>query len=381
MDQLTRRDRLVRYAGGAMIAAAGLRAAYAAAFEPGQLAVTSHWMLKWIAAYAGFILAYAFMSEQASTRMSPREASLVTAQTVSALAMTWLYPSFLISCLLVVVAWQCALRLDFRPALVAVVAQVIALALIPCKVETPATWFLVLTGCTGFQVFALCAAQLARSEIAAREELARANTELTAAQALLDQSARLAERLRIARDLHDVMGHTLTTLTIHLDVASRLATGAAAEHVGHARAASGALLDQVRSVVSRFRAEPVDLRAVLQKLADGAVGLNVQLHMPADVVVPDPARAEAIVRCVQELITNAMRHSRGSELIIDLTSGPDGLLITARDDGHGGDFTPGHGLVGMRERFQILGGSLSISSAAGEGFTVRGDLPLAIDRH
>lgn len=376
MDQLAGRNRFFRYAGGAMIAAAGLRAGYAAGFAPDVLAQTPYWSLKWLAAYVVFIVAYALMPGAGSTRMTRREAWLVTAQTLSGLALVWLYPSFLVSCLLVIVAWQCALLLDFRPALAVTIAQVIALALVPCKVETPAMWALVLISTAGFQLFALCAGQLARSEAAARDELARANTELRANQAILDESARMAERLRIARDLHDIMGHTLTTLTIHLDVAGKLTSGPAAEHLAHARNAAGELLDQVRSVVSRFRVQPADLRAALQKLADGAQGLHVQLHIPPELTVSDPARAEAIVRCVQEVITNAMRHARGSELVIDLSSGPEAVLITARDDGHGGAFSIGNGLTGMRERFETLGGSLSVSSATGKGFTVQGTLPL-----
>jgi signal transduction histidine kinase len=308
--------------------------------------------------------------------MTRRDAWLVTAQTLSGLVLVWLYPSFIVSCLLVIVGWQCALLLDFRPALVVTIAQVIALTLVPCKVETHAMWAMVLISCAGFQFFALCAGQLARSETAARDELARANTELRANQAILDESARLAERLRIARDLHDIMGHTLTTLTIHLDVAGKLTNGPAAEHVGFARTAAGELLDQVRSVVSRFRVQPADLQAALRKLAEGAEGLRVVLRIPPELTVSDPARAETIVRCVQEVITNALRHSRGTELVIDLNSGPGAVTITAHDDGHGGGaFSVGNGLIGMRERFEMLGGSLSVASATDGGFTVQGTLP------
>lgn len=359
-----------------MIVAAGLRAVYTAWTQPAQLPQTGHWVLEWCVAYAVFTGTYALMPTEGTMRMSTRQAWLVAAQTLSGLALVWLYPSFMVSCLMVIVAWQCALLLDFRPALAVTVAQIIALALVPCKVESQATWFLVLVSCAGFQLFAFCAAQLARSEIAARDELARANTELRATQAILDESARTAERLRIARDLHDVMGHTLTTLTIHLDVVSKLTSGPAAEHTAHARAAAGELLEQVRSVVSRFRIQPADLKAALEKLADGAQGLRIQLRIAPELTVPDPARAEAIVRCVQEVITNALRHSRANELVIDLSSGPDAILITAHDDGGGGDFTPGHGLAGMRERFEALGGRLSVSSASGSGFTVRGTLPV-----
>jgi signal transduction histidine kinase len=195
----------------------------------------------------------------------------------------------------------------------------------------------------------------------------------------LGESARTAERLRIARDLHDVMGHTLTTLTIHLDVASRMTTGTAAEHLACARIASAELLDQVRAVVGRFRSmPPTNLRAALEKLAESARGvLDVRLQIPSDLAVSDPARAETVIRCVQEVITNAMRHAQARELIIDVRNASTGISIKARDDGRGGDFATGSGLAGMRERFEMLGGSLAIRSAAGEGFSVEGNLPMA----
>src|SRR6185312_12894036 len=85
MDQLARRNRYLRFAGGAMIAAAGIRAVYAAWFEPGLLAKTPDWALKWTAAYVVFILAYALMPGDRSTQMTRRDAWLVTAQTLSGL--------------------------------------------------------------------------------------------------------------------------------------------------------------------------------------------------------------------------------------------------------------------------------------------------------
>jgi signal transduction histidine kinase len=379
VTQLERRDRLLRYAGIAMVIAAGLRAGYAAFFEPAHVASTSDWAVKWAAAYAVFVAAYAMMPTDSFTTMTRRQAWSVTLQALSGICLVWLYPSFVVTCLLVVVAWQFALLLDFRRAIIACAAQLIALALIDCTGETDASFALIIASCGGFQLFAVCAAQLARSEMAARDELARANTELRGAQALLDEGARVAERLRIARELHDVMGHTLTILTIHLDVASRLTSGPAAEHLACARNASGELLDQVRAVVSRVRkVQPPNLRAALEKLAESAQGLlQVRLQMPSDLVVSDPAQAEAIIRCVQEVITNAMRHAHARELVIDVRNASSGIIVAARDDGRGGEFAPGNGLAGMRERFEVLGGSLSISSADGEGFAIEGILPMA----
>jgi signal transduction histidine kinase len=360
-----------------MVGGAAVRAGYAALFDPVDLAATPHWAAKWTVTYAAFVAAYCLMPSDGSITMTARRAWLLAVQALTGIALVWLYPNFVVTFLLVVVVWQFALLLDFRPALAITVAQVIVLAAIQCAGETGEMTVLVAVVCGALQLFALCAAQLARSEIAARDELTRANAELQIAQALLHENARLGERLRIARDLHDVMGHTLTTLTIHLDVADRLTSGPAAEHVAHARVAAGQLLDQVRSVVSRFRVQPLDLRAALEKLAAGAHGLRVLLRLPADLAISDPARAEAIVRCVQEVITNTMRHARARELVIDMRNECGGLIITARDDGCGGRFNPGHGLEGMRERFETFGGSLAINSTDGKGFMIKCVLPLA----
>lgn len=379
VDQLAIRHRLLWYAGAAIVVGAAIRAAYAALFDPAHLAATPHWAVYWSVTYAAFVAAYWLMPGD-GIRMTARRAGLLIVQAIAGLVLVWLYPNFVVTFLLIVVVWQFALLLDFRPALALTAAQVTALAAIQCAGETTETTILTAVVCGGLQLFALCAAQLARSEMTARDELARTNVELRAAQALLHESARLGERLRIARDLHDVMGHTLTTLTIHLDVAGRLTSGSAAEHVAHARAAAAELLDQVRSVVSRFRIEPLDLRAALEALAAGVQGLRVVLRLPPDLAVADPARAETLVRCVQEVITNALRHARARELIIELRSEGGGLSITAQDDGRGGRLAPGNGLSGMRERFEHLGGSLAISSAEGAGFTVRGVLPLAESR-
>jgi len=89
-----------------------------------------------------------------------------------------------------------------------------------------------------------------------------------------------------------------------------------------------------------------------------------------------PARADAILRCVQELITNTMRHAQAQALAIEIRQSVDGALsIAARDDGRGGEVTEGHGLAGMRERFEALGGSLSVACGPGRGFSVQGQIP------
>jgi signal transduction histidine kinase len=365
---------LVRVGCILMIAAAGMRAAFTALFELDKFGLPQHWPLQWSVGYVAFIVAYALASR---TRIDDREhAGLLILQSLCALFLVWLYPNFLVTALLVVVAWQIAWSTTLRKAIAAALALAAALAAMKCVDQADGMSLLILTSTCGFMLFAVSAAHLARSEASARQSLAKANAELRATHALLADNARMAERLRISRDLHDVLGHNLTSLTVHLDVADRLAQGASVEHVRCARAIAGTLLDEVRGVVSQIRVQPVDLRATLLSLTAGLPGLRVELSIPDELTALDPARADAILRCVQELITNTLRHAQAQALAIEIRQSVDGALsIAARDDGRGGEVIEGHGLAGMRERFEALGGSLSIACAPGRGFSVQGQIP------
>ena len=115
--------------------------------------------------------------------------------------------------------------------------------------------------------FALATTLLAERERAAREELARANAELIATRALMVESSRASERLRISRDLHDTLGHHLTALSLQLDVASRLADGRAAEHIQQAHAIARLLLGRrARRGQPDARPGPVDLADAIRRL-------------------------------------------------------------------------------------------------------------------
>lgn len=360
-----------------MVAAIGLYAVYAGLFQPKLFQETPNWAIKWFSGYAVFIGAYIVAG---SSERSGRQRALVAAlavQSAMALLLVWLFPSFIVTCLVVVVAWQVAWVASLRTALGAAALQAVSLAVMKCTTESSSTFpFLILIVAVGFQMFAIGAAHLARSEARAHDEAARLNMELRAAQALMTENARMSERLRISRDLHDVLGHSLTTLTIHLDVARRLSRGRAGEHVQCARDVAGALLEEVRTVVSSARVDPVDLRETLRALAENVIGLAVELNLPAELFALDAARADAIMRCVQEVITNTLRHAGASRLVITLEQAPDGgISLSTEDNGRGGRFTEGNGFSGMRERFGSLGGDLSIASAPGEGFSIRGVIP------
>ena len=229
----------------------------------------------------------------------------------------------------------------------------------------------------GFQAFAVTSSYLALRETRAREGLAGANQELRAAQALLAEKSRTEERLRISRDLHDALGHHLTALSLQLDVASRLSDGKAAEHVQQAHAITRLLLSDVRDVVGTLReTRRRDLAQAIRALGDGAAGLTIHLDLPEALHVEDPDRAEALVRCVQEIITNAVRHAQARNLWIRIEPRANGISLQAHDDGHGApQVMLGHGLTGMRERFAAFAGSVEFDSRPDTGFAVRGFLP------
>jgi signal transduction histidine kinase len=229
----------------------------------------------------------------------------------------------------------------------------------------------------GFQMFAIATSSLAMSERTAREELTHANAELTATRQLLEENTRVAERLRISRDLHDTLGHHLTALSLQLDVASRLTSGQAAEHVLEAHAITRLLLSDVRDVVSQLReTSRFDLANAVLGLATPAGPLQVHVEMPASLELDDPARAHALLRSVQEIITNATRHAAARNLWIRIARADGGITLDARDDGRGSDTVSwGNGLVGMRERFEEYAGRVDVTSASGRGFEVHAFMP------
>lgn len=211
-------------------------------------------------------------------------------------------------------------------------------------------------------------------------ELAAKLAQLQTAQRLLADRAKSEERLRIARDLHDALGHHLTALSLRLELAARShESGPAA--LAEAHALTRLLLGDLRNVVSELRgAGLVDVAPALRALTTGG-DVVVTLDIPVTLFVDDAGHANALIRCVQEAVTNAHRHGGASHLHVTVTPEAGGIGIHARDDGHGTErIVPGHGLTGMRERFEALSGWVRFTSARGQGFEVRAFLPRALER-
>ena len=230
----------------------------------------------------------------------------------------------------------------------------------------------------GISLFAFMSSVVALRQHAARDELRKVNSELQATQALLAENTRIAERVRIARELHDLVGHHLTALTLNLEVASHLVEGKALEHVQQARSLAKLLLADVREVVSEMRYEDkVDLAAALRALVEGVPEPQIHLDLPAELSMVDPATAQALLRCAQEMISNSVRHAGARNLWVHLSLNTDGAVLTASDDGRGTNAIElGNGLRGMDERLRQLGGELAVESRAGAGFSLYARVPV-----
>jgi signal transduction histidine kinase len=228
----------------------------------------------------------------------------------------------------------------------------------------------------GFQVFALTTTLALLGERRLRHRLALANAELHGARALLEAASRQGERLRIARELHDLIGHHLTALSLQLEVAEHLAEGRAREPVARARAVARLLMADVREVVSDLRERELDLAAVLRDMVLCLPRPQVVLDVPDSLDIDDPERAQVVLRLVQEALTNAVRHGDARRVWISVRLEGDALLVEARDDGRGAaEIVAGSGLRGMTERVQSVGGELRFDSEPAQGFRVRARLP------
>lgn len=230
----------------------------------------------------------------------------------------------------------------------------------------------------GFSGFTFVTSLVARQQADSREEQRRLNSELRATRTLLTESSRIGERMRISRELHDLVGHHLTALSLNLEVASHLVSGNAQEHVRQAQSVAKLLLSDVREVVSQLREDDaIDLTAALKTLVEGVPGLTIHLQLPPRFAVDDPRRAQVLLRCAQEIITNALRHANARNLWLRFERAGAELAIHARDDGRGaGELRQGNGLTGMRERLAQIGGRLNITTARDSGFALDAWLPL-----
>ena len=380
---------VVRDRGRAFLRAAGVSAIVLASI-PGFLIVTGVAQIGvvselstaqfsiWLG--AGILFTVAFWISSADTGRQAgrlRNRLLLLAQAVAALTMFHMICTGLETTLLAVVAAQLGLFMPLGAGLVWVAVQTGLLAWLGVLHWGPflsVGWTLY---ALPFEVLAMFTSYFAASQARVSQELRRANAELRATQELLAESSRMAERVRISRELHDVAGHDLAAMSLQLEAARHQVDGAARDAVEKSQELAHRLLDDVRDVVRVLRREEsIDFRKVLDPLVEDIRAPRIHLAVPESLEVTDPDRAHALVRCVQEIVTNAIRHAHGENLWIEISQNAEGLEVQARDDGRGSrELKPGLGLRGMRERLEKLGGRLEVDSVPGEGFRINAWMP------
>jgi two-component system sensor histidine kinase DesK len=187
----------------------------------------------------------------------------------------------------------------------------------------------------------------------------------------VEEMAKLAERERIARDLHDVLGHTLSVIALKAELAAKLSAidpGRAAQEIRDVERVSRTALSEVRAAVEGYRGH--GLRGELKSAADvlGAAGVTLAVDVEP---VALPAKHETVLAlAVREAVTNVVRHARATACRISVTRHSGRVVLRVEDDGIGGVPREGNGLTGMRERVAAIGGTLTLEGAGGVHLTV-----------
>jgi len=200
----------------------------------------------------------------------------------------------------------------------------------------------------------------------------RMNRKLRKANEEIEHLAKLAERERIARDLHDVLGHTLSVITLKSELAGKLMERdpqRAAKEIGEVEQISRQALSEVRDAIRGYRAQGLASELALAKSTLETAGVAVQCDAASTVKLP--AMQESVLSlAVREAVTNVVRHAqaRSCSLRVEQQNGTCRLEI--HDDGRGSSNGEGNGLRGMRERVEMLGGTLDRSTESGTTLTI-----------
>ena len=214
---------------------------------------------------------------------------------------------------------------------------------------------------------------------ARRREWTEANRRLLRRQAIVD------ERIRIARELHDVIGHTVNAMLVQAG-AGRMVLDTdpdrAREMLASVERTGREALAELDRVLGVLRADDEgqpgldDLDRVIRPLADAGMGVRVRIE-PAARDLPRSLELSAY-RIVQEALTNALRHGRAGSADVDIRVARGALLVEVHDDGRGPapGYQPGRGLLGVAERVEVFGGSVTHGRGPSSGFLLRAELPM-----
>ena len=382
MNTRLNHQQLLRYAGLFTWMMVGIPLVYAWHQGLAENGLLSRSMMGWVLSFLAFGALYVLVASKLSIyRRGWRDGLYLFFLTLSAVAVSYYSSTGLGSVLLMVIAGILPWILPLSFGLVWLVIS--HLTVIPVFVFGPMdlTWWEALMQSllyAGFSTFVFVTGYVAKLQAAAREEQRRLNAELRATRTLLAENSRVGERLRISRELHDLLGHHLTALSLNLEVAGHLTEGVAQEHVKQSHVLAKLLLSDVREAVSEMRhGGSIDILASIEPLLLSVPNLQITLIADSSLRLEDPAQAQVLLRCVQELITNTIKHASAKKVELTLQKLDNLLILKSEDDGIGVNLAKlGNGLQGMKERVAELNGQMLIQTSPNHGFSVSITLPL-----
>ena len=210
-------------------------------------------------------------------------------------------------------------------------------------------------------------------------QVGRANARLRLAHDEIAHLAKVAERERIARDLHDLLGHTLSLVILKSELATKLADRdpeRAREEIRDVERIAREALAEVRSAVSGYRAG--GLEAEVQHARSALATAGVALECAISKSQLPPSHEAVLCLALREAVTNIVRHAGARRCTVRIDVGDASCQMKISDDGRGGNAPFGSGLSGMRERVEVLGGTLTRDGRSGTTLTVM--LPLQMAR-
>ena len=233
----------------------------------------------------------------------------------------------------------------------------------------------IIVGVTLIVSVAVCAANTAHREKRLRQ------AELKLSHDEIRRLAALAERERIGRDLHDLLGHTLSLITLKSELAARLFDRdplAARREIVDVERVARDTLGQVRRAVSGIRAAGLAAELASAHLLLESGGVKLEYETPENAALP-PDVETILALTIREGVTNIQRHARATRARVAIAVDALEARLLIEDDGCGSAIAPGNGLTGMRERLRALDGDLVIASERGRGTRLEARVALVID--
>jgi signal transduction histidine kinase len=239
-----------------------------------------------------------------------------------------------------------------------------------------------------FNLFALVMVTTAIKEKKTRENAETINRELVSTQHLLSQAAEQAERVRIARNIHDLLGHHLTALTINLQVAGRQVEQLSVNHaevaqkqkiqdsIEQCHSLSKLLLSDVREAVSDIRDKSsIRLESAIKAISDRLPSIDITVDYPDNIAIEDVTLADVLIKCIQESFTNSLKHSKATEVNVSFLQESNKVQVAIQDNGNQAHISKnkaqrksqenadslnnikrGNGLTGIEERLALVDG-------------------------